>query len=134
MRKSFFKGKVLLTITLIFVVYCFVSTSSSAARKVPITPANAIGFMGKINNGAAMGPVFGLSADDGYKLIRQRTDFNGVTHYRYQQTVKEIPFWGIQTIVSKGHNNKVVRLNGNIVQGAPKRSAPFPPNWMPRVL
>ena len=82
MEKSFFKGKVLLTITLVFVVCWFVSTSSFAAKKVPITSANAKGFIGMINNGTPMGPVFGLSADDGYKLIRQRTDFNGVTHYR----------------------------------------------------
>ena len=126
MKRNFFKGKVLLTITLVFVVCWFVSTSSFAARKVPITSANAKGFIGKINNGAAMSQVFGISADEGFKLIRRSTDFNGVTHYRYQQTLKGIPFWGIQTIVSKGRDNKVVRLNGNIVQGAHKEIGTIP--------
>jgi Zn-dependent metalloprotease len=51
-------------------------------------------------------------------MLRQSTDFNGVTHSRYQQTLKGIPVWGIQAVVSKGHSGQVVRVNGNILQGA----------------
>ncbi|MFC2146652.1 M4 family metallopeptidase [Acidobacteriota bacterium] len=127
MRRNFFTGKILFTITMVFVVCCLVSTSSWAANKVHITSANAKGFIGQLNqNGAAMGPVFGLSQHEGFQLLRQSTDFNGVTHSRYQQIYKGIPYWGIQTIVSKGHNNKVVRLNGNIVQGAHREIGAIP--------
>jgi Zn-dependent metalloprotease len=119
MKRNFFKGKILFTITLVFVVCCFMATSSWAAKKVHITQANAKGFIGQLNqNGAAMGPVLGLSPDGGFELFRQGTDFNGVTHYHYQQTFKGIAVWGMQTVVSKGSNDKVVRLNGNILQGA----------------
>jgi Zn-dependent metalloprotease len=127
MKKKIFMGKIFFTFTLVFVVFCFVSSSSFAARKVHITSANAKGFIGQLNqNGAAMGPVFGLSRHEGFQLLRQSTDFNGVTHYRYQQTFKGIAVWGIQTIVSKGRDNKVIRLNGNIVQGAHKEIGAIP--------
>jgi hypothetical protein len=75
-------------ITLVVVVCCLMVTSSWAARKVPITSANAKGFIGQLNqNGAAMGPVFGLSQDENFQLLRQSTDFNGVTHSHYQQNI-----------------------------------------------
>jgi len=119
MKRKMLNSKVLFTITMVFVVCCFMATNLWAARKVPITWANAKGFIGLLNqNGAALVPVFGLSPDEGFQLIRQSTDVNGVTHYRYQQTYKGIPFWGMQAIVSKGRGNEVVRLNGTVVQGA----------------
>jgi Zn-dependent metalloprotease len=115
------------TITLLFVVCCFMATSSWAARKVDITSANAKGLIGQLNqNGAAMGPVFGLTQDEGFQLLRQSTDFNGLTHYRYQQTFKGIPYWAMQTIVSKGRSNQVLRLHGNIVQGTPNDIGAIP--------
>jgi len=106
------------SITMVFVVCCFMATGSYAAEKVRVTRANAKGFIGQLNqNGAALGPVFGLSPDEGFQLIRQNTDFNGVTHYHYQQTFKGIPVWDMQVIVSRGRSNQVLRLNGNIVRG-----------------
>ncbi|NIM12746.1 MAG: hemagglutinin [Candidatus Aminicenantes bacterium] len=112
------RRKIFSIITIVIVLCCFTATSSWAAKKVPIIWANAKGFIGQLNqNGAAMGPVFGLSQDEGFQLLRKSTDFNGVTHYRYQQTYKGIPVWGIQTIVSRGRDNQVVRLHGNMVQG-----------------
>jgi Zn-dependent metalloprotease len=118
--------KIFFVITFTFVVCCFMATSTWAAKKVEITADNAIGYIGQLNHGAAMGTAFGLSADEGFQLIRQRTDFNGVTHNRYQQTMKGIPIWGMQAIVSKGRSGQVVRLNGNIIQGAPNEVGAIP--------
>ncbi|UCH97518.1 MAG: M4 family metallopeptidase, partial [Candidatus Aminicenantes bacterium] len=107
------------TIILLFVVCCVMATSSWAARKIDITLANARGFINQINqNGTDLGSALGLSPDDGFQLLRQVTDFNGETHYRYQQTYKGIPVWGMQTIVSKGRDNKVKKLNGNFIHGS----------------
>jgi Zn-dependent metalloprotease len=112
------KCKIVFAITLLFAVCCFMTTNSWAARKVEITSANSKGFIQQFNQkGAAMGPVFGLSPDEGFQLLRKRTDFNGETHYRYQQTFKRIPVWGMQTIISKGPSDKVKKLHGNLVQG-----------------
>ena len=72
MRKKLFNSKIIFTITLVFVLCCFMATSSWAARKCDITSKNAKGFIGQLNqNGAEMSPVFGLSADDGFQLIRK---------------------------------------------------------------
>jgi Zn-dependent metalloprotease len=114
--------------TLVLVVCCLMVTSSWAARKVDITSANAKGYIGQLNQGVAMGRALGLEADEGFQLLRQSTDFNGVTHTRYQQTFKGIPIWGMQAVVSKGRGGEVVRLNGNIVQGAPREVGAIPAN------
>jgi Zn-dependent metalloprotease len=108
------------------------ATSSRAARKVEINMTNAKSFIGQLNQkGATMGPVFGLSPDEGFQLLRKRTDFNGETHYRYQQTFKGIPVWGMQTIISRDPGNKVKKLHGNLVQGSPKDIAGIPASLDP---
>jgi len=119
-KKKWFNGKIFFTITLVFVLCCFMATGSWAARKLEINMANAKSFIGQLNQkSAAMGPAFGLSPDEGFQLLRKRTDFNGETHYRYQQTFKGIPVWGMQTIISRDPGNKVKKIHGNVVQGIP---------------
>jgi Zn-dependent metalloprotease len=114
-------------ITLVFVVCCFLATSTWAAKKVDFYKSNAKNYIGQLNRaGAAMGPVFGLSPDEGLQLVRTRADNNGVTHYRYQQTYNGIPVWGMQTVVSKGRDNKVFRLHGSMVQGNPNDIGAIP--------
>jgi vibriolysin len=132
MNKKVFNSKIIFTITLFFVLCCFMATESWAARKVDITRANAKGFIGQLNQGAEMGPVFGLAADEGFQLLRQRTDFNGVTHYRYQQTYKGVPVWGMQAIVSKGNGNQVKTLHGSFIQGSPGDVGSIPASLDPR--
>jgi Zn-dependent metalloprotease len=118
-KKKWLNGKITFTITMVFVVCCVMATSSWAARKIDITSANARGFINQLNqNGTDLGSALGLSSDDGFQLLRTITDLNGETHYRYQQTYKGYPVWGMQTIVSKGRNNKVKKLNGNFVHGS----------------
>jgi Zn-dependent metalloprotease len=134
MKKKKWGGnsKIYSTIILVFVVCCFMATSSWAARKIEINSANARGFIEQLNqNGAEMGPIFGLSSDEGFQWLRQSTDFNGVTHYRYQQTYKGFPLWGMQTIVSKGRSNKVTRLHGSFVQGSPSDIGGIPASLDP---
>ena len=98
--------KFVFVISVLFLMCCFMATGSWAARKIDIHRANAMGFIGQMNKGADLGPALGLSAGDGFQLLRTITDLNGETHYRYQQTFKGFPVWGMQTIVSK-RNNKV---------------------------
>jgi Zn-dependent metalloprotease len=113
------------TIILLIVVCCFMATSSWAARKVDFYSANAGGFIEKLNQTESsesemIGPFLGLSQDEAFTLLRKKTDFNRVTHYRYQQEYKEIPVWGIQTVISRGPSNQVVRLHGAMVLDIPK--------------
>ena len=133
MSKKLFNSKITFAITLFFVLCCFMATSSWAAKKVDITKVNANGFIVKLNQkGAKMGVVFGLDSNEGFQLIRQRTDFNGVTHYRYQQTYKGFPVYGMQTVVSKGRSGKVKKLHGNFVQGSPGDIGAIPASLDPR--
>ncbi|MGD2085350.1 MAG: PKD domain-containing protein [Candidatus Aminicenantes bacterium] len=133
MNKKVLNSKIIFTITLVFVVFCLMATSSWAARKIDISLANANGFINQLNQkGAKMVTVFGLDSNDGFQLIRQRKDFNGVTHYRYQQTYKGFKVWGMQTIVSKSHNGKVKKLTGNFVHGSHGDVGVIPASLDPR--
>jgi vibriolysin len=104
--------------TLVLVLSLLLVTSSWAAKKVDLYKSNANGYIKQLNqNGFSAGSVFGLGQDEDIKLVRSRTDFNGITHHRYSQTYKGIPVWGMQTVISKDRSGKVVNLNGNIIQG-----------------
>jgi len=133
MNKKSFNSKIIFTITLFFVLCCLMATSSWAARRTDITSANAHGYIGQLNqNRADLGQAFGLSANEGFQLLRKSTDFNGVTHYRYQQTYKGIPVWGIQAIVSKERGNNVKTLHGSFIHGNPGDVGSIPVSLDPR--
>ena len=120
-KQVMFNSKALFTITLFFVAFCFLTTSSWAARKVDFGAANAPGLIKKLNQneGVAIGKVLGLAKGEAFTLLRKRADFNRVSHFRYQQTFKGIPVWGIQTVISRGPGNKVANLHGSMVLDTP---------------
>jgi len=123
-KKKRLYNQVVFTITMVFVVSCLLSSSLWPAKKVDFYSANAANYIRLLNvnpggAGGAMGRVFGLTGEEDFKLLSRKTDFNGVTHYRYQQLYKGIPVWGIQTVVSRDSANRVVRLNGCVVKGIP---------------
>lgn len=123
-KKKGFNYQVIFTITMVFVVSCLLSSSLWSAKKVDFYLANAAKYIRLLNEnhgsaGGEMGHVLGLTRSEDFKLLSQRTDFNGVTHYRYQQLYKGIPVWGIQTVVSRDSANKVVGLHGAMVKGIP---------------
>jgi hypothetical protein len=67
-KKKRVNNQVVLTITMVFVVGCLLSSGLWAAKQIDFYPANSSGFIGQLNqNGAEMGPVFGLSADEGFQ-------------------------------------------------------------------
>jgi len=114
-KKKWLNRKICFIITLVFLVCCFMATSSRAARKIEFTSTNAKVLIQKLNqnniaNDTAIGQILGLSGDEALQLLRKNTDFNRVTHYRYQQTYRGIPVWGMQTIISRGPSHQVVRL------------------------
>ncbi|NIM15748.1 MAG: hypothetical protein GTO45_27485, partial [Candidatus Aminicenantes bacterium] len=116
-------------ITLVFVVCCFMTTSSWAAKKIDFYKSNAKDFIRKLNENGnkGIGNAFGLTQDEEVVLIRQGKDFNGENHYRYQQTFKGYSLWGMQTIISKDRSNKkVIKLHGAVVQGAPNDVGSIP--------
>jgi Zn-dependent metalloprotease len=93
-------------------------TNSWAAKKVKFYRANTGDYIRMLNEkpGQGMANALGLTRDESLVLLRQRTDFNGVTHYRYQQAYQGIPVWGMQVIVSAGPDNRVVGLHGTMVK------------------
>jgi Zn-dependent metalloprotease len=110
-KKSF------IIITLVFVLCCFMATNSWAAQKTDIYKSNAKDFIKKLNENKGIGHAFGLTKDEDFVLIRQITDFNGETHYRYQQTFKEFQVWGTQIVISK-KADKAIKLHGAVIQDA----------------
>ncbi len=131
-KRSVCNSKIFFIITLVFVVCSFMATSSWAAGKVEFCQANANDYIRQLNEnknleGVSMGKTLGLTRDEALVLLRQGTDFNGVTHYRYQQAYRGIPVWGMQTIVSVGPDNRVVGLHGAMVLDIAGDIAGIPP-------
>ena len=119
------KMKKLFVFTLVFAVCCLMTSSSWAAKKTDIYKSNGKDFIRKLNENKGIGNAFGLSKNEDFKLISQRTDFNGETHYRYQQTLNGYPVWGIQTVISK-KAGKVIKLHGAVIKGAPADVSSIP--------
>jgi vibriolysin len=123
-KTKWFRSKALFTLTVFIALFCFAATSSWAARDVKFTKKTKHDYMKKLNQGKKHGKsdiaeALGLTGDDSLTLIRSRSDRNGVTHYRYQQTYKDIPVWGMESVVSINPSNEVVRLHGNLVLDIP---------------
>jgi Zn-dependent metalloprotease len=130
---------------LVFVVCCFMAISSWAVEKIEFYSSNTKDYIKKLDENKSLesesiAKTLGLTRDEGFILLRKRTDFNGVTHYRYQQTYKGIPVWGMHTIVSAGPGNKVVGLYGAMVLdtaddigGIPPVSSLDPPGALKRM-
>jgi uncharacterized repeat protein (TIGR02543 family) len=135
-KKGMFNSRTFFTITLLTVLFCFMATSLWSARKVELTSKTKHNFIKKLNQNKSfastdIAAVFGLTENEDLKLIRSRVDFNRVTHYRYQQTYMDIPVWGMDSVVSIGPSNQVVRLHGTMaldiptdVKGIPKTLNP----------
>jgi Zn-dependent metalloprotease len=135
-KKWGFNSKVFSTITLVFVVCCFMATSSWAAKKVEFYQVNAKDYIKLLNKnkdkgGSAIAKTLGLTRDEEFKLLRKITDFNGVTHYRYQQSFNGVPVWGMHTNVGIGPADNVVRLNGTMVLDTPRDIGGIPASLDP---
>jgi hypothetical protein len=102
-------------IILVFIVCCFMTIGSWAAKKTDFYKSNAKDFIRKLNENKGFGNAFGFTTDEDFVLIRQVTDFNRETHYRYQQTFNGYPVWGIQAVISK-KAGKVIKLHGAVIQ------------------
>jgi len=115
--------KMFLIFTVVFVVCCLLTTSSWAAKRVKFLNANKAEYIRLLNekshpDATSIGPVLGLTENEDLKFVREITDFNRVTHKRFQQSLNGIPVWGIETIVSLDADGIVVNLNGDIVLDA----------------
>jgi hypothetical protein len=112
------------------------ATSSWAVEKVEFYQANAKDYIKLLNKNkdrgsSAIGKTLGLTQDEEFKLLRKIKDFNGVTHYRYQQSYKGIPVWGMNTNVGISPANDVVRLHGTMVLDIPGDVAGIPSSLDP---
>jgi Zn-dependent metalloprotease len=122
MKRNTFNSRIFTVITVVFIVFCFMATSTWAARKVPLLQKNAKMFIKEMNKQGKNfkpGEIFGLTDGEAFDLIRQKTDFNKVTHFRYQQSFQGIPLWGHNTVISKDASGNVRSLHGNVVLGIP---------------
>jgi vibriolysin len=117
------------------VVLCFVVTSVYAAKKVDFhkdSKKDAITALNQKN--LANVPIeerLGLSKDGTLNLVRNRMDFNRITHNRYQQQYKGIPVWGVQTVISRDTNDTVVRLHGSLYMDLANDNVIIPNNLDP---
>ncbi len=126
----------LVFIVSVFVLCCFLTTSSWAAKNVKFLKANKHEYIRLLNENnrsdvPLIGPALGLTANEEFQLVRSRTDFNGITHQRLQQFFKGIPVWGRETIVSLDRQGRVVNLHGDMVQNLKNDVTKIPANLDP---
>jgi vibriolysin len=136
-KKPMFNSKILFTITLFFVACCFMTTSTWAAKTIDIYSANARDYIKQLNQRAGSdrvspGSILDLTKDEAFSLLRKIVDSNGITHYRYQQSYKGIPVWGIQSVVSVDSFGEVIRLHGAFVLGIPNDIKNIPSSLNPQ--
>jgi len=111
--------RIVFTVTLFFLLSCFVATSMWAAKKVELVNNNKGNLISELNNKGLNGAksleeTMGLTGKEELSLVKEKRDFNKVTHSRYQLTYDGIPVWGMQLVVSKNKNSQVTNLNGNL--------------------
>ncbi|WP_428268064.1 M4 family metallopeptidase [Haliangium sp.] len=61
--------------------------------------------------------AFGLSANAGFKTMRQIVTEDGLIHTRTQQTYRGVPIWGEQVVTTTDKRGQVVRMHGTLFQG-----------------
>jgi Zn-dependent metalloprotease len=120
-QEKWFKSKIFITLTVFFVLCCFMTTESWAARKEAFNSKKAPGLLKKLNqqagDHAAAGRALGLGNNEELKLLRKITDRDGTAHYRYQQSFRGIIVWGHQTVISRDRANKARGIHGNMILG-----------------
>jgi len=136
-KKWGLNSRIFSTMTLVFVLCCFMATSSWAAKKVEFYSTNAKSYIKQLNEtnsheSVPIASILGLTQDEELILLRKITDSNGVTHYRYQQAYKGISVWGMHTNVSIGPDYKVIRLHGTMVLEIPNDIKNIPSSLDPK--
>ena len=131
------ESNVLFTFTLVLVLGCLMTTSVWAAKKIDLIPANASGYIHRMNiqeerGQSAMGAAFGFNQDEKFTLVRKRMDFNSVTHSHYTQMYKGIPIWGMETIVSRDQSGQVIKLHGSLIMDTRKDLLDIPSTLNPQ--
>lgn len=61
--------------------------------------------------------AFGIGQAEGLQRISARTDLNDVTHTRYRQTLRGVPVWGEQIIISRDASGAVRGARGGLIKG-----------------
>ncbi len=111
-KLNFSLRKSLLTI-FISIVGILLVTAGYAANRVDLSKKSTVGKSVATQSAESS---LGLSRNEGLKLLRQRTDLNGITHARYRQLFNGIPVWGEQIIISKDAKGSVMKFRGILVE------------------
>jgi Zn-dependent metalloprotease len=71
----------------------------------------------------------GLSADAGFKSMREIVTEDGLVHTRTQQTYRGVPVWGEQVVTTTDKRGQVVRMHGTLVQGIAEADLDVTPSF-----
>jgi len=108
-------SRVLAVLTLFLAV-----TAWAADRRDLRSESHMIGTLQKQTAGGGtpnFHAAFGLGQAEGLQRISARTDLNGITHTRYRQTLRGVPVWGEQIIISRDDSGAVRGARGGLIKG-----------------
>ncbi|MGB1242890.1 MAG: M4 family metallopeptidase, partial [Chitinophagales bacterium] len=97
-----------------------IATSNSTYNWIEIRPELQL----SLEEFLAQKTTLGLSPDDGFLLLKTQTDELGKTHYRYQQTYKNIPIANAQFLVHLSEKGFVETANGHLVRNLQRNASP----------
>jgi len=98
--------------------------AAMAADTIELRDANDIlekmqqaGEMRAMSREAALLNLLGGDADTSLELVRQRTDEQNQTHFRYRVMHRGVPVWGHQVVISENPQQRAMRMHGTMVTG-----------------
>jgi Zn-dependent metalloprotease len=105
-------------------------TATAADRQDLRTNAHAISTLHKqTDQGGSPNyhAAFGLGQQEGLTAVSATTDANNVTHTRYRQTLRGVPVWGEQIIISREASGAVRGARGGLIEGLSAHQVPARP-------
>ncbi len=105
-------------------------TATAADRQDLRTNAHAISTLHKqTDQGGSPNyhAAFGLGQQEGLTAVSATTDANNVTHTRYRQTLRGVPVWGEQIIISREASGALRGARGGLIEGLSAHQVPARP-------
>jgi Zn-dependent metalloprotease len=114
MRKKHVFSPILLCAVVIW------TSTAFAATKVYLPASTQLQYQIKgltLATPADIKSQLGLAPQEDFKLLRETTDTNGMTHLRYNQMFNGIPVWGYHILAAKNKYGCLRSLHGTKIEG-----------------
>ncbi|WP_432473506.1 M4 family metallopeptidase [Amphritea sp. HPY] len=100
---------------LLFTVLLTLTSSSTFAAERQ-TLSNNSQVLQQIRNSPNLHAAFGLAQHETLALAKEKTDQQGFSHSRYQQTYMGVPVWGEAVVISRDQSGRTINVHGRLIR------------------